>query len=68
MGIQDRDYMKRPPDDDRRRGSSSGSDAEDRLSRFLEKHPRFFLYVGIGLGVLLLITLAVVVASKGNSP
>jgi hypothetical protein len=64
MGIQDRDYMKRRPDDDGDRRSSSGSGAEDFLSGFLEKHPRFLLYLGIGIGVLVLITVTIVIASK----
>ena len=68
MGIQDRDYMKRPSDDDGGRRSLSDSGAEDFLSRFLEKHPRFFLYLGIGIAVLALITLIVVMTSKGKSP
>jgi hypothetical protein len=56
MGIRDRDYMKRPSDEDDGEGrSSSESKAEEFISRFLQRHPRFFLYVGIGLGVLLVI-------------
>ena len=67
MGIQDRDYMKRPPNDGDRR-SSSGSEPEDFLSSFLERHPRFFLYLGIGIAVLTLITVVVVMTSKSKSP
>jgi hypothetical protein len=62
MGIQDRDYMKRPSDDDDdRRASSPDSRLEAFLSGFLQRHPRFFLYVGIGLAVL--VAVAIVVAS-----
>jgi hypothetical protein len=55
MGIRDRDYMKRPSDDDGENGSSSDSKAEEFASRFLQKHPRFLLYVGIAIGALLII-------------
>jgi hypothetical protein len=55
--------MKRPSDDDDddRRSSSSDSKLEAFLWGFLERHPRFFLYVGIGLAVLVI---TVVVATK----
>jgi hypothetical protein len=59
MGIRDRDYMKRPSDDDGDKDSSSDSKAEDFASRFLQKHPRFFLYVGIVVGALLIIAVIV---------
>jgi hypothetical protein len=58
MGIQNRDYMRRPSDDDR--GSSSPDDqVENFLNNFLKRHPRFFLYVGIGFVALILIALLV---------
>jgi hypothetical protein len=57
MGIRDRDYMKRPSDDDGRRESSSESKAEEFFSRFLQRHPRFFLYASIGLAALVLLAL-----------
>jgi len=66
MGIQDRDYMKRPSDDDGGRRSLSDSGAEDFLSSFLEKRPRFFLYLGIGIGVLALLTVIVMILSKSK--
>jgi uncharacterized MAPEG superfamily protein len=58
MGIRDRDYMKRPSDDDGPRGSSYSSSstdsrAEEIARRFFEKYPRFFLYLGIGIGILI---------------
>jgi hypothetical protein len=60
MGIQNRDYMKRPPDDDEdRRSSSSDSKLEAFLTGFLQRHPRFFLYVGIGLAVLVITAIVV---------
>jgi hypothetical protein len=59
MGIRDRDYMKRPSDDDGQSDSSSESKAEEFVSRFFRKHPRFVLYVGIGLGILIVIALIV---------
>jgi hypothetical protein len=64
MGILDRDYMKRPSDDDGQSDSSSESKAEEFVSRFLQKHPRFFLYVGIGLGALLIIAFIVAMFSE----
>ena len=58
MGIRNRDYMKRPPDDDEdSRASSSNSKLEAWLSGFLRRHPRFFLYVGIGLAVLVIVAI-----------
>jgi hypothetical protein len=58
MGIQDRDYMKRPSD-----GGSAPS-AADRVeqfsSGFFARHPRFFLYVMLGLVVLAIGALVVV--------
>jgi hypothetical protein len=58
--------MKRPSDDGDARTSSSDSKAEEFLSRFLQKHPRFFLYVGIGLGVLIVIALIVAKLSSAS--
>ena len=67
MGIQNRDYMKRPSDDDDRRASSSDSKAEEFLTRFLQRHPRFFIYLGLGLAVLVVVAIVVVVlASKSH--
>jgi len=58
MGIQNRDYMRGRSDDDR--GSSSPDDqVENFLNNFLKRHPRFFLYVGIGFVALILIALLV---------
>ena len=59
MGIQDRDYMKRPSDDEAQRASSPDARLEAFLSGFLDRHPRFFLVAGVILAVL--IVLAVVV-------
>ena len=61
MGIQNRDYMKRPSDDDDDgRASSSDSKLEAWLAGFLRRHPRFFLYVGIALAVLIVVAVIVV--------
>jgi hypothetical protein len=59
MGIRNRDYMKRPSDDDGQSGSPSDSKAEELARRFFQKYPRFFLYFGIGLGILIVIALVV---------
>jgi hypothetical protein len=61
MGILNRDYMKRPSDDD---GSSTDSQVEVFLSNFLKRHPRFFLYVGIGLSALIIVALLAVKFSR----
>jgi hypothetical protein len=63
MGIRDRDYMKRRSDEDQR--SLSGSKIEELLTGFFRRHPRFFLYAGIGLGALILITLLIPKISGG---
>ena len=48
--------MKRPPaDDGLTRSSSLDSKAEDLLGGFLSKHPNFFKYFGIGVGVLVVV-------------
>jgi hypothetical protein len=59
MGIRDRDYMKRPSDDDEPGASSPDSQAEDIAQRFFQKYPRFFLYFGLGLGILIVIALLI---------
>jgi hypothetical protein len=59
MSIRDRDYMKRPSDDDGPGGPSSDSKAEDIARRFFQKYPRFFLYFGLGLGILIVIALLI---------
>jgi hypothetical protein len=60
MGIYNRDYMKRPSDDDHERASSPDARLEAFFSGFLQKHPRFFLYLGIGILVLAALALVVV--------
>ena len=51
--------MKRPSDDDELGGSSPESKAEDIARRFFQKYPRFFLYLGIGLAILIAIALVI---------
>jgi len=58
MGIRDRDYMKRRSDDDPD-GSSPESKAEEIAQKLLNKFPQLLLYCGIGLVILILITLAI---------
>ena len=57
--------MRRRSEGDDERKSSADS-LEDGLSRFLKRNPRFFVYVGIGLGILVLISLGLVFFSGGN--
>ena len=59
MSIESRDYMKRPPDDDGRQPSTADGQLEAFLSGFLQRHPRFFLHLGIALGALILIALLI---------
>lgn len=68
MGIQDRDYMRRPPpDEDRGRGRRrSPAGRGNPLLDFYEKHPRFLLYVGLGLLGLVVIGLSIVKATGGG--
>lgn len=58
MGIQTRDYMKRPSDADER-SETTDDQLEGFLTSFLLKHPRFLLYVGIVLVGLILIAILV---------
>jgi hypothetical protein len=61
VGIRDRDYMKRQrPSDDDGRGGSSDSKAEEIAQKFLNKFPRFLAYFGIGLVVLIVVTLIII--------
>jgi hypothetical protein len=66
MGIRDREYMKKPSDDDGRQSSSTDSKLEEFLSGFLARHPRFFLYVSIGLVVLVIAALIIAKVSGGS--
>ncbi len=59
MGIQSRDYMKRPSDDDGDRPSTPDSRLEAFLSGFLQRYPRFFIHLGIGFVALIIIALLV---------
>ena len=73
MGIENRDYMKRPPADDVRRGSKSDYDGwrastvEEKLEAFLERHPGFFTWLTIGL-VALVVGVLVAVNLSGGRP
>ena len=57
MGIYNRDYMKRPSDDDEERAYGSDEKLEAFFSGFLRRHPRFFLYFGIGMAALVIGTI-----------
>ena len=58
--------MRRPPDRSREPDREpeprlpSESEAEERLRQFLERHPRFFLWLGIGLGAVIVAALVAV--------
>jgi hypothetical protein len=57
--------MKRPDEDDERHASAD-SKAEEFLTGFFRKYPRFLLYVGIGIAVLILVAL-VLAKSPGSN-
>jgi len=67
MGIRDRDYMKRPSDDDDSREPAPRSKVEAFLVGFFQRHPRFFLYAGISL-VVLIVTAFIVVHFSTKRP
>lgn len=64
MGIQDRDCMKRRREDDGARYDSSAT--ENALRRFLQKYPRFFLYLVIAIGVLIVLAAIATKPDSGN--
>lgn len=53
MGFQDRDYMRSRGDH-----RPSSESVEQSLSHFLERHPRFFTYVGVLVGALVVVAVA----------
>ena len=57
MGIEDRDYMKRSPDEGDRFASSPDDKLGAFFSGFLERHPRFFVHLGIAFAVLVIVAL-----------
>ena len=59
MGIGSRDYMKRPSGDDGHQPSTPDGILEAFLRGFLQRHPRFFIYLGITLVVLVIAALLV---------
>jgi len=63
MGIQDRDYMKRRPNDHAPRGASADPAPAAFLSRLLHRQPRLSVYLGVGLGVLIILALLVALFS-----
>jgi hypothetical protein len=60
MGIFNRDYMRRPSDDNGGSSSSPDTEVEAFLGDFLKRHPRFFVCVGLGFVVLIIIALLAV--------
>ena len=58
--------MRRRSEGEEERPSSPADSLEAGLSRFLQRNPRFFLYVGIGFGILVLVALAMVAFSGGS--
>ena len=63
MGIQNRDYMKRPSEEGGGPLSSPDEKVEAFLSNFVQKHRRFLIYSGIALGVLIIVALAIALFS-----
>jgi hypothetical protein len=59
MGIQNRDYMKRPSGEDDQRASTSDARLEAIFSGFLQRHPKLFLYAGLSFVVLVVAAIAV---------
>ena len=68
MGLQDRDYMKKPaPGGSGRFSAKSGeTEAEDYLQGFLNRHPNLVRRVIAGLCIFFVVMLVVIVASNGN--
>jgi hypothetical protein len=65
MGIQDRDYMKRPSDDGAERAASPEAKVEAFFRGVLRRHPR--LPVALGVALVVLIVAAILVARlSGN--
>ncbi len=58
MGIQDRDYMRRPPEDNEPE-SSVDSRLEEFLGGFFRRHPRLPWVIGITLVALLVAALLI---------
>ena len=59
MGIRSRDYMKRPSDGDGGEPSTPDTKLEAFLSGFLNKHPKFFIYLSVALVALIVIALLI---------
>ena len=59
--------MKRPPEEEDLHPSSVANKLEKFLSGFWTRHPRFFLYAGMGL-LILVIVLFIAVKISGNRP
>ena len=55
--------MKRPSDDDGQSASSADDKLEAFFSGFLRRHPRFFVYLGIALAVLIIVGLLIATLS-----
>jgi len=73
MGTQHRDGIKPPPDHHLPRRSGSDNDGaraattEERLDAFLQRHPRFFTWLTIGL-VVVVLSLLVALSLSGPRP
>ena len=65
MGLDDRDYMRRPSNDE---GPGVSSSADEKLeaffSGFLSRHPRFLVVAGVVVAVAIL--LAILIAKMGG--
>ncbi|MEO6184076.1 MAG: hypothetical protein ABIP76_13210 [Verrucomicrobiota bacterium] len=58
--------MKRSSDDDDQRHSTPDAKLEAFFSNFLQRHPKFFLYVGVGLVILIIVALVVAKFTNKN--
>jgi hypothetical protein len=70
MGIENRDYMKRPdgddlPDSDSHSDPTSDSRLADAMSGFFRRRPRFLIYVCIGLAVFVIAAIVVATLKPG---
>lgn len=64
MGIQDRDYMKRPSGDGAGHGASADTRLEQFFSDFLRRHRRLVKVLGVAFAVLIIASILVAIGSN----